>query len=242
MDGNDSYLPATATPPVAAPEEGLVSYSLRGGWEILKRDPAVMIGFCLLKIPITAIAAWILGGAMAIGAISSADVAPFEQFRKLIYGSAVGLLDGFLSAGILYAALRIMRREPAPFETLFAAFRRFVPIILAYVIVQLVVGFGILFFIVPGIIFALAFSQWPLLIMDRGAGGPESLGQSWHVMRGYKADYFLLWLVLITVNFAGLIPLGLGLLVTVPFTYATQAAFYERVVRLHPPEPGHDHR
>ncbi|MCK4415131.1 MAG: DUF975 family protein [Candidatus Eisenbacteria sp.] len=221
-------------PPLAAPGEGLVSLSLRGGWEALKRDPAVLIGFCLLKIPITALAAWILGGTLAIGAISAGEIPPFEQFRKLLWGSAIGLLDGFLSAGILYAALRILRREPVVFSTFFSAFTRFVPIILAYVIVQLVVGFGILFFLVPGIIFAIAFSQWPLLIMDRGVGGPESLGQSWHMMKGYKADYFLLWLVLITVNFVGLIPLGLGLLVTVPFTYATQAAFYERLIQLHP--------
>ena len=236
MDTQADYAPPPPGSSEITPAEGLVSLSLREGWETLKRDPAVMIGFCLLKIPITAVAAWILGGTMAIGAVSGGDIAPFEQFRKLIWGSAIGLLDGLLSAGILYAALRIQRREPVPFSTLFSAFSKFVPIILAFVIAKLVIGFGILFLFVPGSIFALALSQWPLLIMDRGTGGPESLGQSWHMMRGFKADYFLLWLVLITINFVGLIPLGAGLLVTVPFTYATQAAFYDRLIQIHPPE------
>jgi uncharacterized membrane protein len=222
--------PQPAAPAPAFPPEALLSLSLRDGWEALKREPAILIGFVLLKIPVTAMVAIMLGGSSAIGSAFAPD--SVRHLQSLLWGSIFALLDGIFSIGILYAALRVLRKEPVPFATFFAGFTRFVPVVIGLVLIELIVGFGIMFFVAPGIIFALAFSQWALLVMDRNVDAREALSRSWQMMRGYKADYFLLWLVLIAINILGLIPLGLGLIVTVPVTYATQAAFYDRLQRL----------
>jgi len=222
--------PQPASPAPAFPPEALLSLSLRDGWEALKREPAILIGFVLLKIPVTAMVAIMLGGSSAIGSAFAPE--GVRHLQSLLWGSIFALLDGIFSIGILYAALRVLRKEPVPFATFFAGFTRFVPVVIGLVLMELIVGFGIMFFVAPGIIFALAFSQWALLVMDRNVDAREALSRSWQMMRGYKADYFLLWLVLIAINILGLIPLGLGLIVTVPVTYATQAAFYDRLQRL----------
>ncbi|MFH1144873.1 MAG: DUF975 family protein, partial [Candidatus Eisenbacteria bacterium] len=184
-------------------------------------------------VPIALLAAAALSGGMWWGAIAAPE--GVQQFQKLIWGSLLCLLDGFVSVGILYAALLTLRRRPVPFGTLFAGFTRFAPVVVGLVLFQLVVGVGLMFFILPGIVLALAFSQWALLAMDRRLDGPQALGQSWHMMRGYKAELFLLWLVLIPINLLGLAPLGLGLIVTIPYSFAVLAAFYDRLVKLNPP-------
>ncbi|MBP6874451.1 MAG: DUF975 family protein [Candidatus Eisenbacteria bacterium] len=235
IDGSHA-LPQNQVQPA---DETILSLALHDGWEALKREPLILIGFHLLKIPLIGMVALMLGGSFALGkAITPHFLHPLQ---RLILGSIFVLLDGIFSIGILYAALRILRRQPVPFSTFFAPFQRFVPIVIGLVLMQAIVACGIFVLIVPGIVFALALSQWALLVMDRNLDAVEALRVSWRMMRGFKADYFLLWLVLITINLLGAIPLGLGLFVTVPLTFATQAAYYERLSSIRPPllaQPG----
>ncbi len=219
---------STVTPPDHAPS--IIAWALTEGWRAFKRDPIVLVGFFLLKAPITAISVWILTGGFAYDVLYPLGLKYLEGTRQMMLGIMAGLIDTFLTVGMLYTGLRILRREPAPFGTLFAGFTRFVPVLIAYLLVDILIGFGFFFLIIPGIVLALGFSQWALLIMDRRVDGIRAMELSWKLMRGYKLEYFLLWLVLIGINFAGLIPLGVGLLITVPFTFAVQAAFYDRLI------------
>ena len=222
----------TSMPPVepALEAASLVSGSLRDGWEAFKREAGILIAFVLLMIPIDA-----LGLALTSG-LSQGPSEGLQNFQHFTWLSVFGLVHGIFTIGILYASLRALRRQPVPFSTFFAGFNRFGALILGLILMQLIVGFGTMFFIIPGIFFALAFAQWPLLVMDRRAGGPDSLGKSWHMMRGYKADFLLLWLALIGINILGFLAFIAGLLVTIPLSYAAQAAFYNRLMRIHPPE------
>lgn len=224
---------APPPPPPPGPPEGLVSVSLKDGWRAFKNQPAILIIFVILTIPVTAITLTAMSGKLWwIDAIGHDGL---RHFQALVWGSMLGLFECLLCAGILYAALLSLRTRPIPFTTLFSAFTRFVHMILGLVLFHLIVGIGLMFFIVPGVVFALAFSQWPLLVLDRGAEAPQALGQSWNMMRGNKAELFLLWLVLLPVNVLGLIPLGLGLIVTVPYSFAVLASFYDRLPAIHPP-------
>jgi len=220
---------AYGTPAHASPE-GIVSGSLHEGWEAFKRDPVLLVGFFLLKVAFVVLASWLLKGGILGDIVYHDESGSLYEFRELIVTALIALLDGVLTAGVLFAALHIVRRETAPFMMLFAGFRRFVPLVVVQVITHTLIGFGIVFFVLPGIFIALALAQWPFLIMDRRTDILDTIEASWKMMRGFKTELLLLWLVLIGINLVGLIPLGLGLIVTVPFTYAVQAAFYERVL------------
>lgn len=226
--------PAGPFPPAGGLPEGLISCSLRDGWQSLRRDPLPLIGFFLLKIALLLVAYWIISGGMLGGLIYGGHhgVGPFRSF---LARSIMLLLDGILTASMLWIALRQLRRQDVPFLTIFSGFQRFVPLVVVQVVVYMLVGFGLFLLLIPGIFLALAWGQWPFLIMDRGAGILDALEGSWRMMRGFKGEFLLLWLVLIAINLIGLIPFGLGLIVTVPLSYSVQAAFYERVLRLNPP-------
>jgi uncharacterized membrane protein len=228
--------PPPGTPPPAGElPEGVISGSLREGWAAFKREPLVLIGLYLLKVAFTLLALWIIKGGIFSDILYWNQAGPFYKLHEMVVISLVSIVDNLFTVGLLYAALRIVRREPAPFMTLFSAFRKFVPLVVVQVIVHALVGFGVIFFIIPGIFIALAFAQWPFLIMDRNADIIGSLEGSWRMMSGYKAEFLLLWLVLIAINILGVIPLGVGLIFTVPLTYAVQAAFYDRALRENPP-------
>jgi len=233
--GREASSGAPALPPTqpAAPlTDSLLSTSLRDGWEAFKREPAILIGLFILKIPVTAFLAAMFAGLMALGGAFSDDHG--HPPAIFFWSSLFNVLDNILSLGILYAALLAVRRQSVPFGTFLAGFRKLLPVLIGLVLMHLIVGFGLLFFIVPGLIFLLGFAQWALLVLDRDMSAPEALSRSWALMRGYKAEYFLLWLVLVAINIGGLIPLGFGLVVTIPFTFAVQAAFYDWLVRMKP--------
>ena len=221
-------------PPASAsvsPPGSLLNASLRDGWEAFKHEPAVLIGFFVLKIFVSAVLVAFSGGMMAASGAFKHDDHPGPVFFWI---SVFSIVDGIFATGILYAALRAVRRQPIPFDTFVSGFGKFLPVAVGLILVHLIVGTGLIFLIVPGIIFGLGFAQWSLLVMDRGMSAPEALSRSWALMRGYKAEYFLLWLLLIAINLAGALPLGFGLVITVPLTYATQAAFYDWLIRMKP--------
>ncbi len=219
---------------VQAPAEGLISHALREGWEAFKRDPVVLVGFFVLKALFVGLSTWVLSGGFFFHSMHHHGFEYLEDLRSMVVASLSGMIDGLLEVGLLYAALLIVRRQPSPFGTLFSGFKKFVPVVIAGIVIKLIVGFGIMIFIIPGIFLAIALSQWAFLIMDRNAGALSAFEWSWQIMRGHKIDCFLMWLVLIPINIIGLIPLGLGLFITVPYTYAVQAAFYNRLAQLHP--------
>jgi hypothetical protein len=64
----------------------------------------------------------------------------------------------------------------------------------------------------------LRLSQYHLMIVDQGAGVLEALLWSWEVTRRHEGTLLLVWLTVLLVNLAGLLPCFLGLPFTIPFT------------------------
>jgi uncharacterized membrane protein len=226
--------PAGTTPPAGGLPEGLISGALHDGWAAFKRDPLLLMGLNLTMLVLVILAFWVFSGGV-IGSLIYNHHGGWHDLRNLFLVSIVGLVQNLLTAGMLYVSLCNLRRESVPFATLFAGFRKFVPLTVVHVVVDALISVGIFLLLIPGIFVALAFGQWPFLIMDRNLGILDSLEGSWKMMKGYKGEFLLLWLVLIAINIVGLIPLGIGLLFTVPLTYSIQAAFYDRVLKLNPP-------
>jgi len=84
------------------------------------------------------------------------------------------------------------------------------------VLLTLVVLLGLVLLIVPGIIFGLMYMFAPFIVIERGLGPLEAMGESNRITRGHKWPLFGLMLLLILVNVLGLLALGVGLLVSIP--------------------------
>jgi uncharacterized membrane protein len=86
-------------------------------------------------------------------------------------------------------------------------------------LVGIIVFFGFLLLVVPGIIAAVGLGFAPYLVIDRAKGPIEALKESWRITQGHKWQLFLFGLALIGLNILGLLALVVGLLVSVPVTW-----------------------
>ncbi len=102
----------------------------------------------------------------------------------------------WLTLGMMTIMLKVARGQPADFGDLFSAGEHIGHAIIASFLIYIAVMLGMLACWVPGIIFALMFSQSMFLIIDRKAAGMESLSMSSDLVYGNKAQLFLLNLVL----------------------------------------------
>ncbi len=93
---------------------------------------------------------------------------------------------------------------------------------LSYAVVQVVTGLaillGLILLIVPGIILGLMFMFAPYLVVDRGLGPLEAIGESRRITTGHKWELLKLSLLLVLVNLLGFICLIVGLFVSIPVT------------------------
>jgi len=234
---DQNYGPDFAYIPRSPSDRGIVSGSLHESWEAIKRDPVMLIGLTLLVSACWGlfffIAPNILGHNFDLftGEHSYRTNNDFGPLKFL----AILIINVF-RAGLAFTFLRAIRREAAPFDSIFSGFPRIIHLVIADVLVGICVFCGFIFLIIPAIFFAISFAMRSLLIIDRDADCITALQGSWQMMRGYRLDLFLLSAALFALNIVGLLALGLGLIITLPLSYGAIASFYNRVLQENPPK------
>ena len=81
-----------------------------------------------------------------------------------------------------------------------AAWRQLWKAVLAGILFGLVVMTGMILLIVPGVLFALAFSLIGPIILAEGAGPIEALSRSWDLTKGYKGKVFVICLICVGIS------------------------------------------
>lgn len=100
---------------------------------------------------------------------------------------------------------------------------------IAAVLTGIIVAVGIVLLIVPGIIAQVGLLFGAFFVVDKGMKGIDAMKASWNLTKGHRMDIFWAFLVLILLNFAGLLLVGLGLLVTVPVTALALTHLYREL-------------
>lgn len=140
------------------------------------------------------------------------------------------LIEIYINAGVIKLILKdINGKEPELFD-LFTAYDIFINFLVASILYGLLVGFGTLLLIIPGIILGIMFQFYKFAIVDRKMGVIESLNYSKNLTRGYRWTILGIDVVLILINIGGLLAFGIGLLVTVPLTFIAEALVYKKLV------------
>ncbi len=139
-------------------------------------------------------------------------------------------IEAYLSIGYIQYLLKLARGEDAKFKDLFygvQSFGHFVKIILVSILASLAIGFGLILFIIPGVIIALAFfAARYLIIEDKNLGIIEALETSWKMTKGYRWKIFLVIFLLAILNALGILALFLGLFITIPLSSLVAVKLY----------------
>lgn len=131
--------------------------------------------------------------------------------------------------GANYAYLRAARGDKLEIKDMFAAFQNYWNAVLANLLVTVIVAIGFVLIIVPGIIFACKLAFTPYLVVDRKMDVIEAVKTSWRMTSGHAWKVFLIGLLGIPIAIAGLICLGVGVIIAGMWIYLALASLYHSV-------------
>jgi tRNA A-37 threonylcarbamoyl transferase component Bud32 len=219
--------PAAAPAAVSVPETLLtrdyhlrIRHCLRRGWALVKADFWPTVGVTTLMVALLELTSITL-----------------NQLGAAAKGSGVGLgvlqvlLTAPMLAGLSYYFLKKIRREPATAETAFAGYRhRFLQLFLGNLVMLFLVGLGFACLILPGIYLLVAWGFALILILDKGMDFWPALELSRRLIHRQWWRMFAFLLVMMGLCIAGVLCLGVGLLVAMPVTFAAFMYCYEDIV------------
>jgi len=140
------------------------------------------------------------------------------------------LLAGPLGLGFAYFSFSIIRGETPHFFQLFKGFDFFAKSFLANLCYTILVFVGIILLIIPGIVVGIALSMTFYIMADQPElSFSECLNESWNLTSGYRFKLLGLSLRFIPWYLLGVLCLGVGVLLIIPWHFVTTARFYEEL-------------
>ncbi|MCB1197976.1 MAG: hypothetical protein KDK51_06345 [Deltaproteobacteria bacterium] len=143
---------------------------------------------------------------------------------------AVYLVSTMLMVGFFRICLRIVdQKDFEIIDVIVSDISLLLKVIAINVILGLMIGLGFLLLFIPGIFLALKYGLSFLYIIDRNDPVIESIKICGDDTTGSKMELFLLGLLMIGINFVGLLCLGVGLFVSLPMSYVALAYAYRKI-------------
>jgi len=141
------------------------------------------------------------------------------------------VVSGPLMGGMFYLLIDINTGEPFSLKRLFDGFtQNAVPLILAGLGVGIITSIGFVLLFLPGVVFAGWYLFTYLYVVDRDMDFWGAMEASRAVAFENHIGIFLLALALSLVNLVGALIVGIGLLVTMPFSFCVVYVAYAELV------------
>lgn len=192
-------------------------------------EEAIGVGWETTRSNLNALVVLTIVGVLAIGAPSylATMLQKSNPFMSIIFRIAGVIMSLVVSLGAIRISLRLHDGQPVAIGDLFATelplFRRYLVGTIAY---ALIVGFGLVLFVIPGIYFASRFGFYGYFIVDSTVSPYEALARSDTMTHGARMDVILLGLALVVLNALGAMLLFIGLLVSIPMSLIALAHAY----------------
>ena len=203
-----------------------VGDAIRYGWGRFKGNAWTWIGAVVIAVIIQGVLNTLFGNR------STFRVDSFGQSLWTIgwiLGSIVTVVVGYLINAALVRGVLHEVDGQRPSLGSFFRFTNIGNVILASILVGVVTAIGLVLFVIPGLI-VVFLSWWTLqFVIDRHDSAIEGVRSSFRAISSQAGPVFLLALALIGINVLGAIPLGLGLLITIPVSTIASTYAY-RVV------------
>jgi hypothetical protein len=197
-------------------------------WRVLKTQPGYialfLLGIVLIKI----------GGGLVSFALEWLDLKVLISIWDII----TSLIDMYVGILTITVSLKLIRGVKMTLAETWVTDKQ---VMLQYLIVTIVYGLmvavGYVLLIVPGIIIQLTYSLATFLVIDKGMRMREALAESHRLTSGNRWKILEIGLVLGLINIAGLLAIGLGLLITIPLSMIATAVIYTQLAQEKTKEP-----
>jgi uncharacterized membrane protein len=147
------------------------------------------------------------------------------------------ILQGPLMAGFhIYCIKRLLGRQ-TEFADLFKGFNFFVPTLVAFVVIMLFTSAASLLCVIPGLVVAAMYKFTYLFIVDKRMDFWPAMQASHAVVRNDYFGFTMFLLLMILVNLLGVLCCVVGVLVTIPLSFAAITVAYNELVGFDPLTP-----
>ena len=163
------------------------------------------------------------------------QIKPHEFEWFLVPIAMIGMAYGIFIAGPIkysrnWVFLKAVRGEKIEIKDMFSVFERnYWNAVLANIVVGVIIIFGFVMLIVPGIIFAVRLAFVSYLVIDRKMEALEAIKTSWKMTSGHGWHIFWMALLAIPIALLGLIMIGVGVIISIMWISVAFAVIYHAV-------------
>lgn len=136
----------------------------------------------------------------------------------------------FLSLGFTKIMLLLVQDEFVRVADMFNNFRIFLSYFVASFLYGIAVALGILLLVLPGIFIAIRFQFFPYFILEQKDSSFTALQKSYYLSQNLTVELFLFGVLVVALNVAGILLLGIGIIFTYPLTTMATAVIYKSLV------------
>jgi len=198
---------------------------LKTGWDLTKKHFWLLVLSTLFIFAVT------------VGTEIPAWIAPENRLIESMTSLFGTLINMYLELGLVAMTLAIVQKKKATFNNLFVGLTVFSRFVLGSIMYGILVGFGFILFIVPGVYFSLKYGLFPFYLLEKNTKLFDAFNMSAHVTRGAKMDILLILFVVELIHMLSVLLLGVGTLVSVPFSAVVMAGIYLTLNKKSPPLP-----
>ncbi|MBN1482436.1 hypothetical protein EH223_10385 [candidate division KSB1 bacterium] len=147
-------------------------------------------------------------------------------------GTVIGELFviGPLSVGFFFVVFEKIRGKDVNIGDITKGFNYFVAAVLSNILVSFFVIIGFIFCIIPGFIIAALYLFTPAFIVEKNLDFWEAMEASRKLVMNHLFEIVIFALILGLINFVGLLLCGIGVIFTVPLTFAAMGIAYDDLV------------
>ncbi|MEX0916533.1 MAG: hypothetical protein WDZ44_00275 [Candidatus Spechtbacterales bacterium] len=208
-----------------------IKEALSFGWNVYKKDPirwtAVFLGAPLAL----GVASELLSFVIIQAGIQANVVEPVFVVAGITVSILTAIAGIVLQVGIIKIALAAVDGTEWNWKDLYQHYARSWDFVFANIFYGLAVIGGLILFIFPGVIVAVALGMFRYAVVDKKAGPIESLKQSRAITKGVRWKIFFFIIVSGLVTVAGFIVLIVGALVAIPVVTLAGAWVYRQLER-----------
>ncbi len=134
-----------------------------------------------------------------------------------------------IAVGLTMFGVSIARDQEIDVPSIFNYYNMMYSIIITYMSITILVSLGFLFLIVPGIYLSISYLFTYQLVVDKGLGTWEAMELSRKTVTKQWFNFFGLALLSGIIIVISAIPLGIGLIWTLPMTYISYGLLYHHL-------------
>jgi uncharacterized membrane protein len=197
-----------------------VGGSYKYGWQQMKK-----YFLPLLLVMLVVIVAEIPAGMAEVEVDQDLDVEPFTIYH------GIGVLYWFLILPVIqygahYMNLKAARNEAFEVKEMFSGFNKYLNVVLANLLMMVLVGFGLLVLILPGIYLLCRLAFVPYLVMDQNLGPVAAVESSWNMTKGHVFTVLGMGLLAFLIIIVGLLLVFVGVIFAAMWIFVSFAGLY----------------